>query len=283
MMKQGDSIGRSYQLCRKIARESGSNFYHGMWFTLDRNKRFALFAVYAWMRAIDDIADGDLEHNAKLNQLQTFFQQTENLYTDDPVDFDDTSFWLALQDTIRHYPLPLSYFREMYLGQIQSIEQNAYATFSDLYQYCYRVASIVGLICVSIWGYKGGARALQLAEYRGIALQLTNIIRDVYKDRKEGKLFIPTEWVEKKEELDCALQKMIAQAEYYYQASSRLDRMVSKRGSLSLQLMTHSYVILLSKIKKTPHKVLQGQIIQLTRSEKLTLCIMGIFKWCWAT
>lgn len=282
MVKQGDSIERSYQLCRKIAKQSGSNFYQGMWFTLNRNKRFALFAVYAWMRAIDDIADGDLEHNQKLNQIHIFFQQTENLYTD-PVNLDNNSFWLALQDTIRHYPIPLSYFREMYLGQIQSIEQDVYVTFSDLYQYCYRVASIVGLICVSIWGYKGGDTALKLAEYRGIALQLTNIIRDVYKDRKEGKLFIPTEWVEKNEKLDSALQKMILQAEYYYQASSKLDRMVSRRGSLSLQLMTNSYIILLSKIKKTPNQVLEGQMIKLTRSEKLTLCITGIFKWCLAT
>lgn len=281
MKRQGVSVERSYQLCRKIAKESGSNFYQGMWFTLDRHKRQALFSIYAWMRAIDDIADGDLELEEKTKQLHDFFHQTEKLYTE-PAHLNEATFWLALQHTIRQYPIPLTYFREMFLGQLQSIQQNTYATFPELYQYCYRVASIVGLICVSIWGYEGGNAVLQLAEYRGVALQLTNIVRDVYADAQEGKLFIPAEWIEKQEELEQALNKTIEQAEYYYQASRNLDKMVSRRGSLSLQLMTASYVVLLSKIKKMPQEVLKGNTIKLSRTEKLTVCITGIVKWCFA-
>lgn len=279
MKRQEVSIKQSYQLCRKIAKESGSNFYQGMWFTLDKNKRYALFSIYAWMRAIDDIADGNLTFEDKIKQLQLFFQQTEQLYTH-AIPIKEGSFWVALHHTIQHYPIPLTYFREMYLGQIQSIEQHSYATFSELYEYCYRVASIVGLICIAIWGYQGGGAAQQLAEYRGIALQLTNIIRDVHLDGKEGKVFIPAEWVESQVELKYALHKMIEQAEYYYQASKKLETLVSKRGSLSLVLMTCSYTSLLNKIKKRPEEVLNGQTIQLTRTEKLSLCITGIFKWC---
>lgn len=281
MNRQGVSIEQSYQLCRKIAKESGSNFYQGMWFTLDKNKRHALFSIYAWMRAIDDIADGNLNLEDKTQQLQHFFQQTEQLYTH-ATPINQTSFWVALHHTIQHYPIPLTYFREMYLGQIQSIEQHSYATFAELYEYCYRVASIVGLICISIWGYEGGGAAQQLAEYRGIALQLTNIIRDVHLDAQEGKVFIPAEWIENQTEMKQAFHKMIEQAEYYYQASKNLETLVSKRGSLSLVLMTCSYALLLNKIKKQPQEVLNGQAIRLSRTEKLTLCITGIFKWYFA-
>lgn len=281
MNRQEVELAQSYQLCRKIAKESGSNFYQGMWFTLNRNKRYALFAIYAWMRAIDDIADGTIDSDEKIQQLNAFYQRTEQLYTNN-FPSADQSFWLALHHTIQHYPVPLIYFRDMYLGQLQSIQQNSYATFSDLYQYCYRVASIVGLICIAIWGYSGGNVTQQLAEYRGIALQLTNIVRDVYADTKEGKLYIPEEWLTQKGELEQALNEMILRAEYYYQASKKLDSMVSKRGSLSLQLMTCSYAALLNKIKQKPQDVLNGQVIRLTKREKLTLCITGIFKWCFA-
>lgn len=281
MAKHGLQLQQSYQLCRKIAKDSGSNFYQGMWFTLDKNKRYALFAIYAWMRAIDDIADGDLTLEDKMTQIQEFYQKTEQLYSDSFVP-TDSSFWFALHHTIQHYPIPLTYFREMFLGQLQSIQQNSYSTFADLYQYCYRVASIVGLICVSIWGYKGGSAVLKLAEYRGIALQLTNIARDVYQDTREGKWYIPAEWLGTQAELDQAFRKIIDQADHYYQASKRLEKMVSKRGSLSLVLMTYSYIFLLNKIKKHPKQVLNGYPIRLTRGEKLTLCITGIFKWCFA-
>ena len=282
MNRQGVSVEQSYQLCRKIAKESGSNFYQGMWFTLDRNKRDALFSVYAWMRAIDDIADGDLEMEEKIKQLHAFYQQTEQLYSESTPP-SDTSFWLAFHNTIQHYPIPLEYFRDMLLGQLQSIQQSSYATFDDLYEYCYRVASTVGLICISIWGYEGGNAAQKMAEYRGIALQLTNIVRDVHLDAQEGKWFIPAEWMGETTGLEQALNKMIAQAEYYYTASKKLEKMVSKRGSLSLLLMTYSYASLLDKIKKQPQEVLRGHRIRLTRTEKLTLCITGIFRWCFAT
>lgn len=279
MNRQEAIVEQSYQLCRKIAKESGSNFYQGMWFTLDKNKRNALFSIYAWMRAIDDIADGHLEIEEKIQRLHAFYQQTECLYAESP-NLNQASFWLALQRTIQRYAIPQAYFRDMLLGQLQSIQQSSYATFADLYEYCYRVASTVGLICIAIWGYEGGGSAQKMAEYRGIALQLTNIIRDVHLDAQEGQCFIPAEWMGKNEALEPALHKMIEQAEYYYGASKKLEQMVSKRGSLSLLLMTHSYVSLLDKIKKQPQQVLNGQRVQLTRMEKLRLCIMGIYRWC---
>lgn len=281
MNRQEVIVAQSYQLCRTIAKESGSNFYQGMWFTLDKNKRNALFAIYAWMREIDDIADGPLELEEKIKQLHLFYQQTEQLYAESSV-LNQVSFWVALQHAIRCYAIPQAYFRDMLLGQLQSIQQKTYATFADLYEYCYRVASTVGLICIAIWGYQGGGSAQKMAEYRGIALQLTNIIRDVHLDAQEGQCFIPTEWMGQHDALAPALDKMIEQAEYYYNASKKLEKMVSKRGSLSLLLMTHVYASLLDKIKKQPQQVLQGLRIQLSRMEKLRLCITGIFRWCFA-
>ncbi len=281
MNKHGASLEQSYELCRKIAKNSGSNFYQGMWFTLDKNKRNALFSIYAWMRLIDDIADGELEMEEKIKQLNDFYQSTEQLYTE-TISGNTPSFWHALQYTIQHFPIPLIYFRDMFLGQLQSIQQKRYATFADLYEYCYRVASTVGLICISIWGYKGGETAQKMAEYRGIALQLTNIVRDVNADIHDGTWFIPLEWADKTDEMEHALKKLIAQAEYYYAASKKLDKLVTKRCSLTLVLMTNFYSSLLKKIKNKPKQVLQGLKIRLTGFEKLALCITGIFRWCFA-
>lgn len=272
-------VARAYQACSDIARNSGSNFYRGMSFTLNRHKRLALFSVYAWMRAIDDIADGDLSRDEKMTKIHVFYDKTAALYSGS-LDLESASLWMALNHTIHHYTLPLSYFHDMFLGQLQSIEQNSYANFEELYQYCYRVASVVGLICISIWGYEGGAAALKLAEYRGIALQLTNIIRDVYQDTQEGKSYIPAEWMGS--EPRGAWDEMVEQAEHYYEASRDLERMVSRSGRLSLQLMTGSYELLLHKMKKKPQEVLQGQMVGLSKSEKLGLCFKEMLKWCLA-
>src|SRR5580704_15971307 len=185
------NIEASYLYCRELVKQSGSNFYYGMWLTLNKEKRDSLFAVYAWMRAIDDIADSELSEEEKIRQLNSFYRTTENILQTPPLfeheaHFVDNlhSFWPAFQQTILKYNISISYFHDMFVGQLQSVQQNRYDNFPDLYQYCYRVAASVGLACIAIWGYKGGELTRKMAEYRGIAFQLTNVVRDVHADAK---------------------------------------------------------------------------------------------------
>lgn len=291
-------LEQSYQSCRSIVKKSGSNFYYGMWLTLNKRKRDALFSIYAWMRAIDDIADSSLPDAEKIKQLEEFYQMTVSLMkqpamtTSDDLSFA-SSFWPAFQQTTHEYAIDPEYFEQMYLGQVQSIQQNTYDNFADLYQYCYRVAATVGLVCVVIWGYTGGEQTLKMAEYRGIALQLINVVRDIQSDALSHKFFIPKEWLGHDEQLiqkfiDSknktllipVMQKIIDRAEYYYAASQELEHRVSRVGSLSLRVMSQTYFSLLKKIKKDPSLVLSGEKVKLNHFEKISVCMLGVVQWC---
>lgn len=293
----------SFDHCRNIVKKSGSSFYYGMWLTLNKDKRNALFVIYAWMRNIDDVADGSLAKEEKIKQLKEFFHRTElicHAFTvNEASSFDfyrHDSLWPAFHQTLLTYNLSSSYFRDMFTGQLQSIQQSRYDTFLELYQYCYRVASSVGLICVSIWGYEGGASTLKMAEYRGVALQLINVARDICSDVTSGTLFVPAEWINGEREhftkllfshdkhsveIIPTLRKIIDSAEYYYHESIGLERNVSRTGSLSLRVMTSTYWALLKKIKKNPELLLQPKKIKLNRFEKIRVCFLGFIQWCW--
>lgn len=292
------NIEKSYQYCREIVKNSGSNFYYGMWLTLNKEKRNSLFAIYAWMRTIDDIADSELSEQQKIKQLHEFYQKTERILQSKSSTHEDfsiappDSFWPAFQQTILKYQISTDYFQDMYKGQLQSVQQNNYENFSDLYQYCYRVAASVGLACIAIWGYEGGEATRKMAEHRGIALQLTNVVRDVYNDARSGTIFIPLELIKNnqnisnqiiqgnKSDIIEAMHEIISQAEHYYQESQMLERQVSRTGSLSLRVMSKTYAVLLKKIKKNPHLVFANKKVKLTKFEKLSLCLLGIFQWC---
>ena len=251
------------------------------------------------MRSIDDIADSVLCSEEKIKLLNDFYQTTKAVFSPqthagmiDPFVWDKSSFWPAFQQTVQVYQIPFRYFEDMFLGQLQSVQQNSYQNFPDLYQYCYRVAATVGLACLSIWGCQGGETAKKLAEYRGIALQLINVARDIYWDACVGKSFIPLTLMGGHEVLSVeqlvlhedsvakAVGLIIEQAEYYYQQSRSLEQLVSKKGSLSLFIMSQNYWIILKKIKKNPRLVLGKKTITLRPFEKVFLCIKGIVKWC---
>ena len=269
-----------------------------MWLTLDKDKRNALFSIYAWMRAIDDIADSPMKKKEKVSQLNAFYHTTDAIIKSA---FANEStclysqhtacFWPAFQETIRTYRIQPQYFQDMYMGQLQSIQFVRFKCFATLYQHCYCVASTVGLICISIWGYSKAEKAQKLAEYRGVAMQLTNIIRDINVDAAEGKLFIPSELFEQdkisaaqmikehRSQIIKALLEMITQAEHYFHVSRDLERYVSRKGSLSLRIMTKTYSSLLKKIKKNPSLIFEHKKINLTAFEKITLCLFGIVQW----
>ena len=173
--------------CREITRQQAKNFYYAFLF-LPRAKRLAIYAVYAFCRYCDDIADGAQALATQQALLQAWREELDRCYAGRPSHL----ITQALQWVIDAYPIPKRYFEELICGVEMDLTIQRYTTFSDLELYCYRVASVVGLICIEIFGYahpgvQGYARHL------GLALQLTNIMRDVKEDAERSRIYIPLE------------------------------------------------------------------------------------------
>lgn len=208
-------LNMAYSVCRGIARSAAKNFYYGF-AVLPPKKRDALSAVYAFMRRCDDIADdttlGIADRRAKLaDWLERVHRALAGQPTDDPV-------LLALSDAQRTYQIPFGLLDQLAFGTAADLEESEagnyeiyqksvaarsaetsganlvarYRAFEDLRKYCYGVASVVGLVCIRIFGYRDPA-AEELAERCGVAFQLTNIIRDVKEDAAMGRVYLPEE------------------------------------------------------------------------------------------
>jgi phytoene synthase len=188
----------AYSVCRGITRSRAKNFYYGF-LVLPKKKRRALCAVYAFMRRCDDIADDPSlpvrDRRQKLDiWLDAFHAAQAGHPTDDPI-------LLALSDAQRRFGIPAGLLDALAFGTAMDVEEDSgqptnsglqvqYRSFEDLERYCYNVASVVGLVCIRIFGYNK-PDAEPLAERCGLAFQLTNIIRDVKEDAALGRVYLP--------------------------------------------------------------------------------------------
>lgn len=185
-------VESSYRRCQQLARERARNFYYAFWL-LPKPRRDAFCAVYAFMRTCDDVADGDASGAEKAVLLRQW-----RAILDRALSGDCRDHWIlpAFQDAVQRYAIPAEYFQELIAGSEMDLSIRSYRTFHDLYQYCYRVASVVGLCSLEIMGYRDPA-AKKLAEQCGVAFQLTNILRDLREDAATGRIYLPLEDLER--------------------------------------------------------------------------------------
>ena len=169
----------------KLVRRAKSNFFWAFVF-LDRSRRDAIFTTYAFARHTDDIVDDAPSPEVARNDLREWCRELDACYEGAATH----PITRALQDTIDRFPIPKVYFQRLVEGVEMDLSNDRYATFEHLYAYCYRVASIVGLICIEIFGYRSQL-ARDYAQRLGIALQLTNILRDVGEDASRGRIYLP--------------------------------------------------------------------------------------------
>jgi 15-cis-phytoene synthase len=179
-------LDADYTRCAEITRRSSSNFYYAF-MLLPAERRRALHAVYAFCRFIDDIADDESSHDAAA-LLKRWRDEVDRVYAGEPT----RAISRALADSARNFNIPREHFDEIITGVEMDLTRNRYQTFEELRQYCYRVASAVGLICIEIFGYTNPA-ARDYAEKLGIACQLTNIMRDVKEDAQRNRIYLPLE------------------------------------------------------------------------------------------
>jgi phytoene synthase len=292
-------IAVAYSVCRSITRAAAKNFYYAF-LVLPTAKRQALCAVYAYMRRCDDIADDfkipALERRQRLDAWLDAFHRSEAGHpTDDPV-------LLALTDTQRRYKIPVELLDQLAYGTGMDIQdgetasapgsaelQVLYRTFSDLRQYCYRVASVVGLVSIRIFGYRDPA-AEALAENLGLAFQLTNIIRDIQEDADMGRIYLPAEDLERfkigpddfrqstiPERLRWLLAAEADRAREYYISARELMTLIDEDSQPALWVLVTIYRRLLEKISDRKYDVF-GKKISLTVREKVVILGKGLVK-----
>ena len=245
---------------------------------LFRSKRFAMYAIYAWMRLADDLADVAGDVAAKTRSLDKFREMT--LAALEGAELPQEKVWPAFIDTIKRYEIPRQYLADMIEGQLMDMRLHRYATFETLYDYCYKVASVVGLTCIEVWGYEGGAETRKLAEHRGIAFQLTNILRDVREDAQRDRVYLPAEdfvvfeltpsmflFGVQNDALE-GLRKTVDRAAEYFEGSQPLDKLVHHDGKACLWAMTGIYRGLFEKIRRDPATVLRDKRIRLSSAHK---------------
>lgn len=175
------------EYCRDKAAKSGSSFYYSFLF-LPPVKRQAITALYAFCREVDDAVDEIADPLVAEKTLNWWRQEVDKLFNNEATH----PVGIALQTSLKHFDLHKEYFLEIIDGMEMDLQQNRYPAYKHLKLYCYRVASVVGLLAAEIFGYQH-RQTLKYAEQLGLAFQLTNIIRDVREDAERGRIYLPAE------------------------------------------------------------------------------------------
>jgi phytoene synthase len=294
------TLSEAYAACRAIAKREAKNFYYAF-LALPRSRRNAICAIYAFMRQADDLADDEsippTERRRRLDLwLAAWREVAKGAPTTDPVFF-------AVRNATERYNIPLKLLDELVAGVTLDLGHTAggapetYATFADLYRYCYLVASVVGLVCIRIFGYHD-LRAEKLAEETGIAFQLTNILRDVAEDASRNRVYLPLKnLAQHNVPLDALLHRQpsapptpaerellaaIARlAERFYSQSRFLLPLVDPSSRPALWVLVSIYHALLKRIKRANYDVFSRRA-SVPTWQKLSILAVGLVWTAWA-
>jgi len=284
------TLAQSREFCRALTKREARNFYYGLKL-LPEPKRGAMYALYGYMRLVDDIADDDAQRRtlaqrrADLDQWEAATRQAiaaaagrGELPAGNPV-------WPAFADMVRTYGVPAKVFDDMIAGQRQDLEPVAIPDFAALHEYCYRVASVVGVASLYVFGFDGGAETLKLGVDRGIAFQLTNILRDLREDAAPPRLrcYLPADELARFGVTANALaggqaepgflelmKFQVRRAGEFYERSASLESHIQADARPTLSAMTAIYRGILEKIAAQPQAVLHGRV-RLSKWAKLRI------------
>ncbi|HQR50667.1 MAG TPA: presqualene diphosphate synthase HpnD [Methylophilaceae bacterium] len=267
-----------HQYCQQKAAASGSSFYYSFLF-LPKPKRQAITALYAFCREVDDVADECSDSELARTKLNWWRGEIANLYAGKPTH----PVTQALQFAIGEYGLAEEHFREIIDGMEMDLDQNRYRDFKELQLYCYRVASVVGLLSASIFGYRD-RKTLKYAHDLGLAFQLTNIVRDVGEDARRGRIYLPADELEQfgvpeadilqgRETVNLRqlLEFQIERAQGYYEKAFAELPAADRKAQRTGLVMAAIYRTLLDEIRAGGCEKVLNQRISLTPLRKLWL------------
>lgn len=274
-----DQIENAYDECAKLTRKASSTFYLAF-LALPKDLRRAIYATYAFCRLCDDIVDEPSDGSDPEVGLDSVQKALEGR---NDSDLGGSPIFVAVEDAIRRFDIDRRYFVDVIDGCRMDTKLDRYETFDDLREYCRRVASAVGVICISIFGYSCPT-ALKYANDLGIAFQLTNILRDIREDYSNGRVYLPQadlrEFGVSEDEFKSDIQSrnftrlmdfQVQRAREYYSSGSRVMPMAI-RGRQCLELMNGFYSKILDKIETREYAVLE-QRIGLSPLEKLSVTL----------
>ena len=267
----------AYAACERITWEQARNFAYGIRL-LPPPKRRGLAAVYAFARRIDDIGDGDLPAAEKTAQLEAARVQVQALAAGDNPD-DSDPVLVALADTGTRFAVPLAAFGELIDGCLADVNQASYKTFDDLLWYCRCVAGSIGRLSLGVYGAENPEKQSRMADDLGVALQLTNILRDVREDYLNGRVYLPAEDLAKfgiefapfgqpepfpAEAMQARFASLVefeaARAREWYGSGLRLLATIDRRSAACTGAMAGIYRRLLERIARQPSAVLEGRM-----------------------
>ena len=267
----------AYEACRTITRREAKNFYYAF-LTLPVAKRRAIYAAYAFCRHCDDSVDGEASNDAKLTALAELQSNLEATYSGNA----SSPVFLALADVAKQYDIPRHYFRDIILGVESDLVKDRFKNFDELREYCYRVASVVGLICLQIFGYENDD-AKEYAVDLGLAMQLTNIIRDVREDLEMGRVYLPQDEMARfgysEEDLRNGvrnqafmdlMQFQAQRAREYFDRGFKLLPYLSRRSRACPAVLGALYSKVLDRIEASDYDVLESRV-SLSKAEKIRI------------
>jgi phytoene synthase len=322
------AIQDGWRLCEEITRTEARNFYYGLRL-LPKDERSALYVVYAWMRVLDDIADGvppdvapdvaadvaaDVTADAaragvarapsRRDLLDRFERETRGVFdrgwyeaagrelSEHGTCSRERLVLLALAQEVRLHGLRIDDFLGAVEGQRMDLEPRVYASFAETERYCDRVASTVGRICLDVWGVRAGAdaaRARELSTARGIAFQLTNILRDLREDHARGRCYLPADelaahgltadaLVAWSDDARCTafMRDQCLRAASYFDGSAELEELVGEKAVPTLAAMTAIYRGILDRIARDPRRAI-GRRVSLSFLAKTSIALRARF------
>lgn len=293
MSGNANTLQAAYAECRAIAKREAKNFYYSF-VALPEARRNAICAIYAFMRKADDLSDDEsISIDERRKNLDAWLADWRSAFaghaTKDPV-------FIAVCDAMERFQIPLRLLEELVAGVTMDLEAvsgktDTYANFDELYRYCYLVASVVGLVCIRIFGYSD-ARAEELAEKTGIAFQLTNILRDVAEDAERRRVYLPLDGLaahgvtveslvtRKAGTAPNANERALLadyahRAEEFYKAAQELLPLIDRKSRPALWVLVSIYHALLKRIEKADYDVFT-QRASVPKSQKIGILLIGM-------
>jgi phytoene synthase len=260
------NVGTAYAHCESLTRGAAANFYYGIRL-LPPEKRRAICAVYAFARRVDDIGDGRIGAREKLELLDAAASAVESLSSPsiDPV-------IVALADAHARFSLPVDALEDLIAGVRMDVTGTTYESFEDLLGYCRRVAGSIGRLCLAIFGAREEWRARGLADDLGVAMQLTNILRDLREDAGRGRVYIPREdlvryqlstdgrYEGEEGQLDALVRFQVRRAGVWFDQGLELVPLLDRRSGACVLAMTGIYRRVLVRIREDPERARRARV-----------------------
>ncbi|MBL0332440.1 MAG: phytoene/squalene synthase family protein [Chlorobiota bacterium] len=270
-MIKNTNVISAYSICRKITLENSKTFFFASIF-LDKAKRNSCYAVYAFCRYIDDLIDkavgdsnGEINNELVIKTVKRWQSNLDSVYAGDSL---SDPIMVAWADTLKKYKIDRTLPDYLIEGVMSDLKKSVrYKTFEELYDYCFKVASVVGLMVTPIFGY-AKPETLDYAVDLGVAMQLTNILRDIGEDLNNNRIYLPEDELNKfelsgddlfKKEININFIKLmknqINRADYYYDKAENGIKMLSKESQITVKIMSINYRKILRRIEKNNYDV----------------------------